>query len=223
MTKTKDITTIATNSFELQNANQHLSEWVERKIAELDAERLELAETQKAAYKAGISVEAIRSRIGRVARHIRYYQKLQSAIDRGYAIVPNAFFSQTLAVRVKEHSNPRRNMDAHGVEPANLPEGEGTYVNAEPFTELLPYTDDNGKERKQKIAIDHDHNIEFPLEAAKVKLIEAAQGAMDLLLFDRIEMAGGRATDPMLIGSIKKDGFRYTSFIIAWWIDTSAL
>lgn len=212
-----NITVYAENSFELQASNQNLSSWCGDKIKALEAEATEISDTLVCAMNFGTNTKNIKSALNNIQRKIRYYQKLKKAIELGYTIIPNSFWQEAIAVRVKENGAPKYINATDN----NLPVGEGKYVDDKCFTETETWKEGD-KEKKRTYPVGYDDSIDFPLMACKTRLIDAANKAMQFLVFDEIAVTR-RSSDPMIIGRIRRPDGQFVDFLIAWWLDTNSL
>jgi len=152
-----NITVYAENSFELQDSNEKLSLWCIEKIKFHEDEAQEIADVIVTAKKCGAQTSKMRTRLSKAQRTIKYYQKIKKAIDLGYALIPSAFWSEVIAVRVKKDSEPDRTDVQHD----NLPAGEGKYVNAESNYTTRRIPNDKGNKITHYIPTSHKDTIEF--------------------------------------------------------------
>jgi hypothetical protein len=62
----------------------------------------------------------------------------------------------------------------------------------------------------------------LPTAKVKPQVLEATSKALQEKIFDEIGLIRHNA-DPVIVGHILKDQYKYTSFIIAWWLDADTL
>jgi hypothetical protein len=235
VTQPEHLQLVALSPSDLAVAQADLIGWCDRKIVEVSRERRELKETLAAAKRNKWRHRPIATAVARVGRLVDYYSKLREALRAGYLIVPN-FPVDIFAIRTV-HFQPRTRQESRGWEASQqratpLPLGAGRYVSQ---TALLDSRDREVKtdEGKNKIVTDYwardFQDPQFPVAVVKPIILEAAQKAMALRLFDQLGVIEhSRKRDPILVGQIlHPSSTRWTprpvSFFIAWWLDTRSL
>lgn len=169
-----------------------------------------------------------------------FYAKFQSALEHGYYVVPN-FDVDIIAVRT-DKKKPRRVFIANGrhgndrpritEESSNLPEGLGEYQNPFPAIKVEEWKG-NPPEERFGFTVNGWREMEFPVTMARVEILESANRAMALKIFDEVgalPSGTARCGDPVMLGTIKcKLGSGYQrresklSFLITWHLDTRTL
>jgi len=99
-----NIIVCAENSFEMQESNQKISVWIKTKIKSLEGECTELSDAIVCAGKVMASTSVMKRRIKSVQRMIRYYQKIDKAIQHGYSLIPNVFWGNAIAIRTDKNT-----------------------------------------------------------------------------------------------------------------------
>jgi hypothetical protein len=113
--------------------------------------------------------------------------------------------------------------------PEGLSVGEGEYQN--PFPQIMQQQVTPATENKQAVVgywADYWKDMEFPVQMAKLKIMEATTNAMALKIFDDFGiMPQERRGDPMILASIygPKVGYsrKTVTFLIGWHLNTRDL
>lgn len=172
----------------------------------------------------------------RAESRLLYLGKVRSALEAGYAIVPN-LTGNTIAIRVKR-DKPAPNAqvstgykrDQPAALPQILPEGEGRYVDPNVLQEVH-LLDDSAEKHKREwmtVATEFDDDIGLPVEFLKPTIVQKTGKCMMRKLFDEIAVvqnqwnpASGTKGDPMVVGRIiDRRNRKAMSFLVAWFIDT---
>lgn len=231
---------VALTPGDLPQAQTGIADWCQAKIRELGSELREQRENFRYAKTHKWKVTGWQAQIGRTKRRMVYYAKIKAAVQAGYLIVPN-FNVQVMAVRT-DRLEPRglyadgrpysnRDLDDQAERVPALPAGRGRYVGFSLDVKDRSYdeADPNnpGKRRIVKNFVPTGYRVpDFPALAVKPIVLQAAEHAMSLRLFDRIGVVTGRKKDPVVIGEITmREGYstRSVQFFIAWWLDTRSL
>lgn len=230
----EDLTLVALTPADMAPAQRDLATWCDRKIEAVQAELRDLETNLELATEHGWKHESVVAAINRTKKRVLYYEKIKAAVAAGYLIVPN-FPVDLLAVRVRRQTPPAKVHDSvwggFRAEPELLPAGEGRYVD-----DQLLYRDESkmqmveGKEKLVKRYVISDYDaVDFPVLAVRPAILEATQRAMALKVFDEIGMVQNRTgRDPIVVGRLRDPrgsgtNLRYTTFFIAWWLDTATL
>lgn len=224
---------VAMTPTELAVAQSSLSEWCERKLAELQRELDDAQANLAIAKKSKWRTAGFQTHISSVRRRIVFYEKAAAAVDHGYLLVPN-FPIEAFAVRrdatATPYSEGRWPDNVADNPPMKLPAGEGEYMSPTPLTRQ-----DVRKEVPRgegKTEIEHWFSnagvaeLDFPVELAHPRVLDAVQKAMELRVFDRIGLVGGphrRKGDPIVVGQILDPrtttwSVRQLTFFISWHI-----
>lgn len=244
LTGAQDIEVIAETPMEMQESNRALIAWCASKINTLRVDHIELDASYKAAVAHKWKSSTLKRHADLAKKRIEFYRKIKAALEHGFYIVPN-FPVRAFAIRTNRDkpltlatttSDSWTQADKEQ-KLGPLPEGEGTYQN--PFPEVwqtdLTKTlsgDDQAKGKKLfKFYANSFQELDFPLNMARPRIMEATSRAMALKLFDDFGVLPSpyRKADPMIIARIKDprpkgwgEG-RTVSFIIAWSLDTRTL
>jgi hypothetical protein len=223
---------------EMFDSQRALICWCEGKMTSLRADHKEL----RAAYKHAVAHKWKSATLKRHAdlalKRIDFYSKMKDALLAGYFIVPN-FPVAVFAIRTTKDSpakmvtqSERSNRDQSA---EVLPAGQGEYKNPRPLLNCgwdYKVKDSGGGERTVRDwwAEDWDQ-FEFPLNMAKVQVMEATTRAMAMKIFDDLGVLPGhrRNEDPVIVGRIidqrsnYKWSRKYITFMLAWHLDTRTL
>lgn len=211
-------------------ADARIREWVEQRD-EL-SENVEVAKRNKWRHQPLVRAHRM------AVRMVTYYECIRAALVAGYMVMPD-LQCDVYAVRVSPTGrmpatlvqtnwrprDPRQTADSLSV-------GAGEYVSDVVVTDrrVDAWKDASGAERK---TYTHKAVAELPPEAplilARPVLLEAAERAMALRIFDEIGIVGAnrrsRSADPMLVGRINdpRPTRRGQAFFIAWWFEPRSL
>jgi hypothetical protein len=238
MAQPDNLSLVALSAAEMPVAQAQLVDWCQRKVAALEQEFKELEEHHLIAQSNGWKLTSLTAALNRTKRRIDYYQKIRTAVDAGFVIVPN-FPVNVLAVRVGERSQkPKRSQTAHSswgasqfrADPQMLPAGEGRYVDDTLNALDLSRTEPDGKGGTKQIteyqSDTYDADIDFPFTEVKPVVMGAVERAMALRVFDSIGIVQNQAPgDPIFVGQIHdpRGNRRMATFFVAWWLNTEAL
>jgi hypothetical protein len=162
-------------------------------------------------------------------KRVLYLGKVKEALEAGYVIVPN-MPGDTIAIRVKRE-NPRQSHQldkpyrpsVHRENPDLLPSGQGDYVKPLPTGEIHTNVLPDGKKTFDLLIGDFDDEIGLPVQFMKPTLVKRLGEALDLKIFDEIEVVNGHV-DPLIVGHVierTSDTRKRTSFLIAWFVNTA--
>lgn len=229
-----DDTLVALSPSDMPAAQTALVAWCDRKIEQVQGIVADLKHNFAIATKNRWSPRhTLAKAITREEQRIAFYGKIKAAVEAGYLIIPN-FPVDAFAVRVREGSKPRwmqgewrtnRLVDA---QPQALPAGEGHYVDDQKVVEDHSHTDPNGKAHRHLTTNAYDEDIDFPLVDVKPVILQAAERAMALRIFDSIGVVRERKKeDPILVGTVYdhsgRDKQKRVTFFLAWWLDLESL
>lgn len=234
---------VAINATEMAAQRDHVGSFLRAKVSSIDIELKEMTAAYDVARTRKWASRALKNQVRKITSQKTYYDKLLTAIDLGMTIVPN-MPCDIFAIRV-DKAVPSIKYQ-HGEGPSewsaaptvrdekeqHLPVGKGIYVS--PVREFEQDKEEEVVDGKKMVYVNQtirDYEaIEFPLAAAHPVVMEAADGAMKHLIFDRIGIvpATGRKLrgDPIVLGQIvRRDGYneKVTSFLIAWHLDVRTL
>ncbi len=221
---------IALSNEDLINSKNVLIEWCTQRLTTVKAHLKDFQENLNIAVKNKWRVLALRAAVSRTKTEVNYYRKIKLAVEAGYLIIPN-FPIDVFAVRTVRNNPPRgeteswnsSSLEMHGS--AATPPGEGKYVSNETLQDQKTYG--QGKDEFTKYWNVGFQAVAWPITAAKPLLVQAADTAMILKIFDELGIARGvkesTRKDPVLIGKIIGPGTGYSrkeiSFFIAWWLN----
>jgi len=221
-------TLIAFEPAELKSAQAQLANWLIEKMALLKKELREFQDARRVAKKNKWRFSNFVTAINRTQKRINYYDRAARAVEAGYLLIP-PFPIRVFAVRVQRPDpDSRRHSYSSGVPenaPTNAPAGKGRYVDVRPFIHSQEITDEKGKTEREYWASGYDE-VEFPLEAVNPIIMNRAEKALALKIFDEVGLAGERWRDPILIGSVVlKEGYssKRLNFFLAWWMEKGSL
>ncbi len=224
---------IASNSQEMEVAQQSLINWCELKRSECEEETKELQTAYDKAKKSRWAYSHIGKALRRSKHRYNYYEKVTISAKNGYSIVPN-FPGNVVAIKTnrdvprhvaKSSGYGHHNVD-HTQKAQKLSFMEGEYVSPLPMVREYETTDEEGKKKYHSYPTDFIAP-ELPLAFCKPRIMEAVSRAQMIGAFDEIAIfPGGREKgDPVVLGRVY-DGSRsgtysekFVTFLICWWID----
>lgn len=214
---------------QMKVAQTNLIEWCTGKINSLRVDIKELQDSVLHASEMKWSTAAMKRQVSKTEKRILFFEKIQSALNAGYVIVPN-FPVQLFAIRTDKKS-PLKMFSSSSwgdktQKPMELPQGEGEYQNPFPLVGRSSEMVD-GKRQEESYATDWAE-LEFPISMVKPEIIEATNRAMALEVFDQFGvLPSTRNEDPIIVGQIVNKTSQYrakiVSFMIAWHFDTKVL
>lgn len=227
---------------QMSSCQSALVAWCQQKIADVRGEAVELRGAFEQAKAKKWKTSVLRRHALLAEKRVVFYEKMLAALEHGFIIVPN-FPVGMFAVR-KEGSPDRRYLGyvkvgysrpKHEQIPDNLPEGEGEYQNPYPYVYDFGRTKDEHGNEIVATAPNAWKELDFPVAMAKPEIMEAADRAMALKIFDQLGILPaevirtGRATrDPIIVGQLVDPrsttyNKKVVTFMIAWHLDTRAL
>lgn len=230
---------VARNAEEMKAAQGRIHGWLTNKLQYIAAEITELSQALDRATHARWNKSALKRALNTQLSQQVFYQKCLAAVDAGYAIVPD-FPIDVFAIRV-ERSEPtpyhfQGNWSYPALpdqEPDILPEGIGKYVSeqAEGRNFRREHVDDKGgkSNKYHRQTTGQFQPVAFPLQVARVGLMDQAAEAMALKVFDSIGICPPRRerkADPMIIGRItikEKYRERHLNFLLGWCLNMEEL
>lgn len=234
----------ATTPLEMSQAQDSLIAWCVRKVASMKHEADELAENLAIAIKNKWKTDTLRRHSALAVKRVTFYEKIKAALEAGYCIVPN--FPVTMFAIRTDKKQPLRYWESNKTqhrpwtgdktqEAGTLAIGEGDYKNPTPEIEthiIETKKLDNGNEQKTFTSEAVGWNeIDFPINMAKPKIMEATSRAMALKVFDEMGILPDPhpKKDPMIVGRIldpRPLGYgqrKFITFIVAWHLNVRDL
>ena len=210
---------------ELVIAQRTVRGWCAENIRRLYRQKQDAQKNVETAISGKFNSKPFKSLVKRCERRIVYYKKIGKAIKLGYMIVPN-FDLDLFAVRTTQ-KKPRKQTStwdaSFNQEGQQLAEGEGRYVDVNPFwaESERPKGD---KMETYYFPTAFDEEISFPVAIIQPGIVKETTRAMGHKLFDQVGVATGRRVfraDPIVCGRfldpIQRD--KAVTFFIAWWMD----
>lgn len=235
-----DFTVIATNPAAMQDAQQSLIVWADRKISDVVKELVDARNQRDVAKTRKWNPAGWAREVVKHEKRIEFYKKIKSALEAGYYIVP-PFPIDVFAIRVKRntpHQYDGTNSDNHDQPTQILPVGDGRYVDPKPIREsyVEPEKKADGSFREVTHFYATEYNpVDFPFKLARAEIRDATDKALSLKIFDRLGvLPRQRAPDPIVCGEIllpNQPGYalsrfgqpKSVMFFVAWWLDTKTL
>ena len=247
----QELRLVAVQPAEMQGAQRDLVGWAQRRLSDETQRAHELQENYDLAVKNKWRSVPLKRFLDTALRRIVAFQKIKTAIEDGYVIIPD-FPVTIIAIRTGKEV-PLRNWRSNdsawpSVQPDQkaelLPIGTGEYVSPKP--EVQSHTDRG----TLASGVNYVHSqswatafqdVEFPFILAKPAVLDATSRAMANKIFDEIGVApdqalyqkathssaGSYKQDPMIIGRIhvpiRPGKTKWLSFMIAWFLDESML
>lgn len=223
----------ALSASEMAQTQKQLVAFCQRKIQALRVEYKDAQANFNHAKAAKWRTAPFETAMRKAKKAIIYYGKMWAAVKAGYVIVPN-FDAEVMAVRTNRECPIQKTSEyMSGVQrvhaDASLPAGRGRYVDDEHRVTDASYHEPDpahpGLRKKVNVFETGEYGeIDFPISVVKPIVMDATQRAMALRIFDRIEVAGARRKDPIVLGRLMKDKWTIgATFFIAWWIDVETL
>jgi hypothetical protein len=223
----------ATTPVEMQEAQTHLIQWCEQKIVQMKHDAAELAENVAIAIKRKWKSATLKRHAELASKRVTFYEKIKAALEAGYCIVPN-FPVTVFAIRTSREKPLRKlyigtykHSGNFTQEAQTLPSGEGEYKDPNPYVQTYSNEKKDSKGNAvteyQKCATKFD-DVEFPINMAKPRIMEATGRAMALKLFDEMGILPDPhpKKDPIIVGRIidpRPTGYgprKTITFIVAW-------
>lgn len=240
----KDVELTATNVDEMAECQSALIKWCSAKIEETKAEASELQSAYEHAKRSKWKHDTLKRHAGLALKRVQFYEKILVALQHGYQIVPS-FPITAFAVRT-DRTKPLRLVTtswrtSHEQVAEALPAGEGEYKNPFPtvYERTIQQPTATQGEVKEYFCGDQWKEMAFPVTMAKPQIMQAADRAMALKVFDDLGILPGYSPsdrtrpprgDPMIIARIHDPRHKhkwatpvYVSFIVAWHLNTKTL
>lgn len=232
MEEVKDLELTAVIPSEMVASQQQLISWCDKKIVLANSESAELWEAVEHAKKNKWKSTTLQTQHNRAVKRVEYYQKIKSALEAGYYIVPN-FPIEMFAIRKQHGRKPKgwsnSKWGSHQQKAAELPAGAGEYKNPFPFVVRESKQLPDGKWENESYPTEWDA-FEFPINMAKPQIMSVTQTALTMKIFDRVGVMPSvrkKKEDPVIIGQIIHKGAgnseKVVSFMIAWHLNTNVL
>jgi hypothetical protein len=222
---------IALTPTELAPAQQSLRAWCEARIVHWTGKQEIARKAVDHAIAHGWKADRYNAELRRCASRVRFYRKVDRAIELGYLIVPN-FPLEIFAVRTNAQS-PRAQFSTSSwkdfaQKPRILPEGEGRYISNRPTKDwLAKTTDEKGNvTQKEYFPVSLLEDIEMPFDLVRPEIMQAVDRARGLKLFDQVGVCSDRRADPIVCGQILESssfGAKTVTFFLAWYVDLDKL
>jgi hypothetical protein len=245
----------ATDPAEMAASRDNMRAWLEQRLTIIERDIVEANAALNEARKNGWATAALTSARNRAVDEEMFYNKILAAVEAGHTIIPD-FPIQVFAVRADREKPeqqgwmgmPEDTYLNRAAQSSCLPAGAGDYRNPAPEVQVWSTgmrQDREGKEYRhwmQRRTGRPVGPIFFPSMTARSPVMRATAAAMKDKVFDqigvchpnitvgaerRVETAGNRVGDPLVIGQIlrKKVGSkqRCVSFIIAWHLNLEDL
>jgi hypothetical protein len=220
---------IALTPTELAPAQQSLRAWCEARIIHWNGELTKAQAAVDHAVKNGWRADRYNAEVRRCASRVRFYRKIDRAIELGYLIVPN-FPLEIFAVRTTANL-PASKMSTYRWErflqkPRILPEGDGRYISSLAAKGEKVTTDEKGKEKREYFPVGLLEDIEMPFDLVRPEVMQAVDKARALKLFDQIGVCSDRRADPIVCGQILESNTftaKRVTFFLAWYVDLDKL
>lgn len=221
---------------DMATCQQEMILWVTRKITEIQADAAELWAAYEHAKARKWKHTAIYRQALKEKKRVEFYEKMKSALEHGYVIVPN-FPVTAFAIRT-EKSQPLKMVTYNkwhvlnkDQKPEVLPAGEGEYKN--PFPEVSSRRVQDFEKPTETLVESWASawkEFDFPINMARPEVMEATSNAMALKIFDQLGILPSpyKKQDPIIVGQlIDPRGSKYApkvvTFMIAWHLDTRTL
>lgn len=221
---------IAVNPQQMAEAQSTAIGWIDKKLAGAITERNEADAVLDALASKGLRSEPAKALVAKAAKRVRFYEKVKTALDAGYYIIP-PFDIQLFAIRTDRTFSPNERSDrrwASEQTSRSLPVGEGRYVSPVVTRSVHDIKTEPAGAGTREITIyqnDNWRDVDLPIRALKPTIIEEVGRALEARIFDALGIAPAyRAADPIIAGQIKRpDGKGVLTFFVAWWLDESDL
>lgn len=241
---TDDVVLVADNPSELQQLQVGMISAMGGKIARAVAEVEDGRRTMDALVAAGMDTRAADRNLKRAESRLDFLKKCLSALRDGYVIVPEMPHN-VVAIRVKRGPRRQHERNPYGRIPTintegapGLPEGEGSYADPLPASEIRRFENTDPATKKTEVVVHRtttgwDEIVGLPVTFLKPAVVERTGRCMMRKLFDEIAVVGAdkfyvnrqaRKADPMVLGSVvDRVTKRRAWFLVAWFVDTADL
>jgi hypothetical protein len=237
----KDMFIFAKNSAEMAQAQDRTIAGMKTKVEVEKARLTDLELNLEIAKKNKWRTETLKRHVGYAKDKVAFYEKIISALEAGYQIVPDMDV-ELFAVRTSKKTPSSKTVTgtaSYGGPALNShtsnhpPVGEGKYVHP---NRGLSQADDwekddkDGKKVKMQTRWWEDFTSpEFPFQLVKSPILVMTGEAMKKLIFDEMGvLPRTRGADPVVVGRITLKGSRTwqrksVNFMVAWFIDLDTL
>lgn len=240
------VTALVRKPEDVEEANSVILAWVTKQISGLKKELAIAEENLEHAVKRKLKQGGWKRQVKLWQNRVVYYEKMQSALEQGYFIMPDLpNVIDVFAVRTKQRNTNQSSSATykHGsdngimdVKSQALPEGDGRYVNPAPlverYSEEETYKNHSGNEATRTRYFSDTAGlsevVDFPVVAVRPQVLDATGMALAAKLFDEIGIirphsGATRKGDPIVVGRIRNGDEKACSFIIHWWVATEDL
>lgn len=227
----------ATAPDEIGQAQIRLIDWCKNRILNLKVEYEELREAYDHAVAQKWKSSTLERPATRCLKRVQFYEKMLSALEHGYCIIPN-FPVTVFAIRT-DKTKPLKtatfeHWNNHEQLAAGIPAGEGDYKNPFPvqWETMVPNPSREDEKRMSKqYTAEEWADLDFPLNMAKPRIMEATTRAMALKIFDDFGiLPGNKKEDPIIVGRLRdprsgpyRGQTRWVTMMIAWHLNTRDL
>lgn len=228
-----DVLVIAEQPGQMQAAQEALIAWATAKVARVKQELDDAEECLAQATASGLKLHGVRKMVATARKGLVYYEKVKSALEEGYCIVPD-FPVEIVAIRtnrLEPIGTAKQNWGVPGIEQKAqvLSEGEGAYVSPIPtayHSHTIDTTNYEGKkDGTMKVWKASEFcDVDLPVKFMKPRVVEATNRAMMCAVFDEIGiLPASPKKDPLVVGRIIDPKGRRLSFLISWFVDSRDL
>ncbi len=229
-----DVLVIADTPGQMQTAQVALIAWAGQKLEQVTKELTDAQSSYDQAIACGVRLGGITALLNGAEKTVAYYQKVKSALEQGYCIVPD-FPVDIVAIRT-DRKRPSGTRETSGWTPDGitqkaraLPEGEGRYVDAQARADYSHERETKNHEGKVTGSMtvwsaEDFQEIGLPVKFMKPRVLEATQHALAAKIFDEIGILPSRPKkDPLIVGRIIDPKGKRLCFLIAWFVDSRDL
>jgi hypothetical protein len=213
---------VAISASELQTAQKGVLKHCAGRIRFLMKELAGAEENLEHVRQRKWATAPFKARVTRLTKKIDYFKKIGLAVKKGYLIIPDVWYADIFAIRVKDAARARWSKwgNAHL---QLLPSGVGEWISDDPIEHTHSYEKD-GKTRTYVWHREAQDEIDFPVVAVHPAVMQASDIAMADRIFDKMKIARHRG-DPFILGTIvdPTNRSKEISFFIAWFLDVETL
>ncbi len=225
-----DLTVVASTPSEMVAAQSRLIAWAEAKLASEQGALGEKQQNLELSKQMKVRTEGWKREVLKASKRVTFYEKLLKALQSGYCLIP-AMPMTVFAIRAKRNppkktfKKPSRWWTPKQIDSANLPQGEGRYVDPSPSMETWEEFGPDGQAIEMVQTVGLDEGLDFPFKVVKPQVLQNLQQALKLGIFDELGVVplSRPKGDPMILGTIvHQEGriVRKQYFLVAWWVDT---
>jgi hypothetical protein len=229
-----NVLVIAEQPGEMQAAQEALIAWAGNKVAQVRADLADAEQALDSATACGVKLHGVRKLVKSARDSLAYYEKVKSALEDGYCIVPD-FPVDIVAIRTMRDWPTESRTETSGWKPECvqagevLPEGEGQFVSPNPAVQWCGNRDEKNAKGEITRSLDVWKATEFkavglPVKFMKPRVLQATQIALVSKIFDEIGiLPASPKKDPLIVGRIIDPKGRPLSFLISWFVDSRDL